>query len=1239
MTYLYEQLSPERFQHFCQALLVTQFPNAQCLPVGQPDGGRDAFVWSMRNNGEEPTELIVFQVKFSREQRKADPEFINSIVESELPKVERLKSKGITRYYLLTNASGSSHLETGSIDRVDAVLSDKLGVPSYCWWRNDLDRRVDAEANIKWSYPEIIRGSDLLQSLFDGMIGEDGRRRDDAIKAYLAAQYEDDREVKFKQVDLTHSLLDLFVDTSLQWTDSDERGTRGFFVQARGYKGETYDYDEERAAASFFLLQSPAGRFCRTVLEGAPGQGKSTITQYICQIHRVRLLDRDRRLIPAEHFDGVVRFPLRVDLRDFASWLAGKNPYASDPNAVRPADSQNSLESFLAFQISQSSGGHAFSVSDISAVARVSHLLIVLDGFDEVADIPTREQIVKEISRGATRLETTSRSLQIIVTSRPAAFAKSPGFSRKDWTHLSLRSMEIAQINEYADKWMRARHLTQQEKADFREVLVQKLDQPHMRDLARNPMQLAILLSLIQTRGLSLPDKRTALYDSYMELFFSREAEKSSVVREHRDLLVDLHQFLAWVIQTEAEEANSKGSITEEQLKNVLRDYLAREGHQTSLVDDLFVGMVERVVALVSRVEGTFEFEVQPLREYFAARHLYETAPYSPPGREKHGTKPERFDVLARNFYWLNVTRFYCGCYSRGELSSLADGLMELAQDESYKFTSYPRLLILMLLSDWVFTQQPLVVSRLTKEVTRDPGFRILLASLWRERSAVSLISPERCGRTELIRESVQVLSCCESLDVIQILATSIRQSSKPAEIESLWLSIRGNLPDNRWLYIGRLLGVLTATDSDKLDTLYEAFGSHLVSEVGLVGRYEFIQSRTSTFSEALEEILDGNGIRMVDHGPGGPSPYIARVAFALEIGSYNNIFTHASPYFSRAVAHGLALRDSFEYSMHNGPKDWQRADDLRDKVSPELLDRCERFLQAFNNAMSTKSSTWSTSLRPWTALVSAGMAEFGMKPIFLDLALLAAGINSKTENGAIGGGITDETVPLCERIRFARLRSGAVNWWREQLERCSDDEQLVFVLTCLLVWGTPRTILMLAETVAVNLDRLSLSQWDRLLARLGRASRNDGFTVDNQLTAKLNKSPLRFCIVFASRLAGEAAERIVLLATRNYDGKDRRILKMSIDAHRAEAQRNPSKWKEALGAIRHGYDRGVTFPPYWGDSNDLPISIARVICSQAAEYPLSLVEAAQNQLTKLIGSTARPPGRTAKVEGWFAPT
>ena len=136
-------------------------------------------------------------------------------------------------------------------------------------------------------------------------------------------------------------------------------------------------------------------------------------------------------------------------------------------------------------------------------------------------------------------------------------------------------------------------------------------------------MQLAILLSLLLTWGTSLPDKRTALYDEYMALFFNREAEKSPIVRDYRELLINIHRYLAWTLHSEAEIGNSRASITQERLQFVVKEYLDREGHRSVPVNDLFAGMVERVVALVSRVEGTFEFEVQPLREYFAACHLY----------------------------------------------------------------------------------------------------------------------------------------------------------------------------------------------------------------------------------------------------------------------------------------------------------------------------------------------------------------------------------------------------------------------------------------------------------------------------------------------------------------------------------------------------------------------------------------------------------------------------------------
>src|SRR5207244_5248371 len=121
------------------------------------------------------------------------------------------------------------------------------------------------------------------------------------------------------------------------------------------------------------------------VIEGAPGQGKSTISQYICQIHRSRILNEgvgDPR-IPESHRNNPVRLPFKIDCRDFALWLNRKNPFSAEEAADVPPDWQKSLESFLAAQVTHYSGGSSFTVPDLHAVVKLTAMLLVFDGLDE----------------------------------------------------------------------------------------------------------------------------------------------------------------------------------------------------------------------------------------------------------------------------------------------------------------------------------------------------------------------------------------------------------------------------------------------------------------------------------------------------------------------------------------------------------------------------------------------------------------------------------------------------------------------------------------------------------------------------------------------------------------------------------------------------------------------------------------------------------------------------------------
>ena len=207
-------------------------------------------------------------------------------------------------------------------------------------------------------------------------------------------------------------------------------------------------------------------------------------------------------------------------------------------------------------------------------------------------------------------------------------------------------------------------------------------------------MQLTILLRLIHTQGSTLPDKRTALYDRYVDVFFNRESEKSKVVRENRDLLIDIHRYLAWLLHCDSEYPDRRGDIEAERLKNVIRRIPRSPKLRSFYCTGSISGVVERILFLVSRIEGIYEFEVQPLREYFAARHLYETSPYSPPGGKVREQSRNVLMRLDTNHYWLNVIRFFAGCFSRGELPCIIDRIHFLNEETLFRFTPYPRNLL-----------------------------------------------------------------------------------------------------------------------------------------------------------------------------------------------------------------------------------------------------------------------------------------------------------------------------------------------------------------------------------------------------------------------------------------------------------------------------------------------------------------------------------------------------------------
>lgn len=1248
MDYPLENLDPEKFQEFCQALILTVYPRSRAFPVGQPDGGRDAWV----NLRLDPRDSIVFQVKFVRKPlaETAPHEWIKSIAQGEAIKAKRLIHAGATRYILITNVPGTAHPGSGSIDIVDDILTNELGIPTECWWRDDINRRLDNAYNLKWAYPELMTGPDLIRSIIESGLGEDKERRSNAIRAFVSAQYSQDQEVRFKQVELQNRLLDLFVDVPIQFnhSHSGDRRQREYMEHAFRRRmlrvsqrisptARSYDphppFQPSVGAASLFLASEAQNILSNLVLEGAPGQGKSTITQYVCQVYRMRLLGEKHELdsIPAYHQQNAARLPFKVDLRDFATWLLKKDPF--DPEIGKtPAHWEKSLEAFLVAHIRYFSGGATFSVSDLHAVAKVSSILLVFDGLDEVADIKRRREIVDELKKGIDRLRAIAVSLQAIVTTRPAAFANSPGLPDDSFPYFSLRSLERQDVESYAEKWLKARRIYNREAAEVKSILKEKIDQPHLRELARNPMQLTILLSLIHSRGTSLPDKRTALYDSYMELFFSRESTKNEVVRDHRELLIDIHRYLAWTLHSEAELGTERDKISEERLRRVLLDYLQSEGHDEGIFDQLFTTMIERVVAIVSRVQGIYEFEVQPLREYFAARHLYVTAPYSPTGDERRGTMPDRFDAIARNFYWLNVTRFFAGCLDKGELPALVDRLQVLTGELGYRYTSYPRILAAMLLSDWVFTQQPRHLKQVVELVLDPKGMRYLCASATEQREDL-LTLPDRCGRRELVEKCFDLLDLPHQKHVYSRGITRLIEANGiGSETLTLWLTRAMRAERDKkaqWLLYGRDIGCLSQLHLPELDVLMsddEVNGDRL-SILFSAKRFDYLRASERRFHAIVEAILDGLTTGL--HQLRGLST-LESLAIGLDLFRYARaIGDERLP-----VAHAFSREEEhYDLDIQDMPEEENFSD------TPKV----RSLISGIKEQVNHPGRVWTTHLAPWDAVVEGARFQWGERRILIELALLAAGIRSTTETGDNAADLFNSSSSLCQRVRYARLRSGNRSWWQHQLTAASTAEQKVLALLTLLTWASGRTLSSLAPDMEGVLESIKDS-WLSFMKSLTRIQEATQIW-DNKMTfLSATSLPKRMSAALAAALYPRATpwsrEELYSRFVRKYDGDDYWILRISQEHVLSHVGSSGKMSNSDLALISRAYQAGVALPAHSlrdrGTLAWLSPELAEKITSEPEKYPDHLVFVAERIFKDEVTRKVTPVGDVARRDRWF---
>jgi hypothetical protein len=638
------------------------------------------------------------------------------------------------------------------------------------------------------------------------------KRLDLTLTSYLSDRYSADDLAAFEQVELRPRVDAIFVDVPIGASR-----TAGCAEQLQMI-AENAPGDVDAADLAAYVVAGAAQALLHpswssnALLVGGPGQGKSTLLQYLCQFHRARLLDKDEQYTGGEQglveVTQVVRFPVRLELRRYVAWAKEttrapkrKKRRRKDRSApLREELNWPPLEAYIAHEVA-SRTGHVFGVEDLAAVVQTQPVLLALDGLDEVAALEDRTEVSRQITRTTTVLGQYAVDLLVLAATRPGAETTA---TLTELPRLHLLGLTQGLRLQYLQRWARVAGLGEGDAAGLQAKFLSRQHEPHIRELAASPMQLAILLHLLYRKGL-LPQQRTDLYREFISTFLDREQvqEKEPLLSEERDLIENVHQYLAWYLQSIVDEGQSAGAIQRSDLLGLLKTHLMDQPDGLKLAQQLFDSFKARVLCLVERDNG-FEFDVQSLREYFAAVYIVQTTP-----ARGGATRDDRLTHLLARPYWSNVTRFFVGQLNKGEVKGVRYNLVELSKQPLFRHHPMLRAMAALLLEDRCFQGQPeLVLHEIVDFILEGPGVFFAHDGLL-DPGGAELVFSERAGATQAVAHLQRRLADPEVRGPERRVAAHclLRQHHGDTDIQTWWWDQYAST--EQWLDTAAELGCL----------------------------------------------------------------------------------------------------------------------------------------------------------------------------------------------------------------------------------------------------------------------------------------------------------------------------------------------------------------------------------------------------------------------------------------------
>ncbi|MGC1021531.1 hypothetical protein WKH71_11820 [Pantoea agglomerans] len=715
MDYDFSRLSTRSFEQLVQAIALESIGPGVSIFGDGPDGAREATfegTVSFPSVSKPWNGYGVVQAKFRQKPGIRDGDWAFKELKDELDKFlddDRCLKK--PEYYIFaTNVILTPVADTGGKDRVTKLINSykgKIGIKDFrIWDRDQLNCFIDIHKNIRTSYAAWVTSGDVLTAVINsmGLVRQDFKS---VMLNFVSKELISEQYVNLGQAgsstDDKIPLACVFVDVPISGssipspTDRIALSSKNDMVNEfdSDYKNENFsaiknllyissqrldqksNYDKNKQG---YLSQIPG----RVVFIGGPGQGKSTLTQFFCQMHRAALLSQHSSQIMTPEVTNAYkliveqcdierisppqlpRFPLKVDLNRFASALAKRET--------------SSLLNYV-LEIIKRRCDREIDSNDLRSWLKAYPWLLALDGLDEVPASSNRIEVLEKIDDFLIDAHECNADLMIVATSRPQGY--NDDFTEKYYCHLNLSPLTSTNALHYAKRLITRRWGADHDKVtQFLQRIGRASEEESTVRLMKSPLQVTIMALLVESLG-EPPKERWRLFNEYYQVINRREKERdipaAKLLNTYQSDIDVIHQEVGKISQLKSEVSGSTDALLSvEQFSSIIDYRLKSEGHSDNerhrLKQDILSAALERLVFLVAPQEGRVGFEIRSLQEFMAAQALMNGA---------DGDVITRLKCIAHASHWRNVFLFAAGrCFYerqhlRAEILSLCMALNE----------------------------------------------------------------------------------------------------------------------------------------------------------------------------------------------------------------------------------------------------------------------------------------------------------------------------------------------------------------------------------------------------------------------------------------------------------------------------------------------------------------------------------------------------------------------------------